>query len=352
MNEKNKFKLRNTHTLLIIILFILVGNFIYLYPKLDSSPVPTKWSPGIDWGRYYILNYGKVYERQENGLTWQSNIKNYGSVDVLPKIFFAIINEITGTVKFPDDLRFHYLFPWVGTIFLPIILLYWYVNISKNKYNVDFFIVMLYSMFPIASHINTMSGNTNGSPVARVFFLLIIILTIIVFNQITKEKRKLAILMFLLFPFFYFYHTWSYYLALCLTTIAILTSIKKSENNITNFAVYGIIIFFVSAIYYNTMLMTEPIRTIKNFPSEAPLQNPKFSGYESFRGMYSYLQTINSTLIIFILIIFIFFYFKNKYWKKHISHEQVLFYFVISEFLIAIGLFAWNGLLGIYSRIF
>ena len=126
------------HAVLLMIFFTIVGNIIYLYPKLDDSPVPSGWGTSIDWGRHYILRKGHIYEKgEETALTWQSNTMSYGNADVLPKIYFAIINIVTGTTTFPSDLHLHYFLPWIGTLVLPIMGLFWYGHLSKKKKGVN-----------------------------------------------------------------------------------------------------------------------------------------------------------------------------------------------------------------------
>lgn len=344
--------------ILLTILIVIGGNIIYIYPKLDSISVPTNWGPGIDWGRFFIVNQGKIYERQENALTWQSDIIRYGSIDLLPKILYAIINIITGTIQFPNDISFHYLFPWIGTIFLPLVSLYWYRYLYKatnKRFNeIDFLLILLYSIFPIASSMQTVSGNTNGSGLTRVLFTLLLILVSIIFMEGTRQEHKYIIL-FLLLPFYSFYHTWSYYMVFFLITIiiSILTVhilkkniLSKNEERLLKFSFFGIIVFIISAIYYNTVLFSEPIDMIKNFDfsEHAIYQSSKFSGYETLGNIYSYIQVVNSTLI---LIIFIIFLLYNRNYDKNI-----FLYYIIAEFMIAIGLFIWMGISGVYLRIF
>ena len=123
-------KIKRYHAVLLIVLFIIVGNIIYLNHKLDYSPVPTQWGAGSGYGRYYIIHQGKIPNRG-HALTWQSLISNYATVDVSPKILAAEIDIIVGKTGFLESERFHHIFPWPGLLFLPIVVLYSYTYISS-----------------------------------------------------------------------------------------------------------------------------------------------------------------------------------------------------------------------------
>lgn len=359
----NNFSITRHHFVLLILLLIIIGNLIYIYPKLGDSPVPSKWSVGIDWGRHTILDTGHIYtNNDETALTWQSNIINYGSVDLLPKIYFAIINLVTGTVTFPDDLKFHHAFPWVGTLLLPIIIMYFYKYVSKEESRdisyLDCSLLFLFVMFPLASSLDPVSGNTNGSGIARALFTFILSILLIIFNE--KKKNSLNVLLFivLLISFFNYYHTWIYYLLIYLISILIISAFRKNERYIASLAILGIVLFFSTAIYYNFQILQEPLTLIKffpqileNFPSVlyTAKVNSEYLGYQTFNSMYSYLQVINSILIMGISMIYFYTYVKQKNPK---SYENILFYYLIAQAGIGVGLFIWDGVLGIYSRIF
>lgn len=362
MNINRNFTIKKHHFLLILFIIIIIANIIYILPKLNDSPVPSKWSVGIDWGRYYIVNNGIIYSSSEPTLTWQSNIKNYGSVDLLPKIYFALINIITGVDKFPDDLRFHYSFAWVGTLFLPLIIVYFYTYVSKQeskKINyLDFLLLYLFAMFPLASSLDPVSGNTNGSGIARAFFTFVLIMFLIIFSEGKKNSKRMIVFILLLISFFNYYHTWIYYIMIYFVSIFLITASKKKEQYIISLTTLGIVLFLTTAIYYNIKLFEEPITLIRFFPKilenfPAVLYtakvNSKYLGYESFNSGYSYLQFINSILIILICTAYFYIYTKLR---KPKCYENMLFYYLIAQVGIALGLFIWDGLLGIYSRIF
>jgi len=353
------------HQVLLAVLLIIVANFIYLYPKLNYSPVPSKWSVGIDWGRYYILQKGRIYNGDvEPPLTWQSDIKNYGSADILPKILFAILNLITGTTGFPEDLKLHYAFPWVGTIFLPIIILSLFTYLSKEekRFNyLDCYLLMLFSMFPMCSAIEPVNGNTNGSGVTRAIFVLLLSLLLIIFNEKNKNTLRSGVFLFLIIPFFNYYHTWSYYFVIYLTVVGIFAFRRRNERHIEGLVIYGIVTSFISTIFYNRQLLEEIARIIRffplilaNFPSVSyTLEvNPEFLGYASLRSTYSYMQLINSMLILSLCLIFFWNYIKLHRKQELKLYEKMLFYFLMTQPFIACALFIWDGILGVYSRIF
>ena len=356
--------MKKIHAILFIVVCIVVGNIIYFYPKSNFSPVPTQWGVGSGWGRYYIIEHGRIPEKV-HALTWQSGIKNYATVDVLPKILASIVNIVTGTTTFPDNERFHYIFPWCGILFLPLVVLYFYRYISRKEGEfsyMDCCLLYLFAMFPLAGTIFSMSQNlNNGSSVTRVFFLLLLISLTILFVEKKKDVRRLSIFLFLLSPFFYYYHTWAYYLAIYLTAIAFLTLFKKNERYIMSLLIFGIVVFFTSAMYYNYQLLEETGRIIRSFPqllvnfpsvSYTMKVNPELLGYRSLKSMYSYLQLINSVLILSLCLVFFRKYLEFRKKGELKPYEKMLFYFLVAQFFVGCALFVWDGILGVYSRIF
>lgn len=364
MNGGYGFKIEKHHSILLLILFIILGNLIFLYPKLNYSPVPTKWGSGSGWGRYYIINYNKLPEKSY-ALTWQSDIKNYATVDVLPKILASMINIITGTTDFPDSEKFHYIFSWVGILFLPLTILYFYEYLYKKEgqfNSTDCCLLFLFTMFPLASTSLPLSrGLTAANSVSKVFFLLLIILLLVIFDERKKNKRRLSLFMFLLFPFFYYHHTWSYYFALYLTGIAVFTLLSKGERYMISLVIFGIIAFLTSAVYYNYMLLQEPANLVKAFPqilanfpsvSFTAKINPDLFGYKSLGSIYSYMQLVNSILILFICLLFFWIYMTHKKREEPKLYEKMLFYYLIAQSSVMCALFVWDGLLGVYTRFF
>lgn len=351
------FKLRKGNTVLFIILFIILGNIIFYYPKVGFSPVPTEWTAGSGFGRMNIIQNGNI-PAYEVTTTWPSSIVNYATVDILPKILAATINIITGTTKFPDSEQFHHIFSWVGILFLPIVVLYFYKYMAEKRWNgIDILILYLFSMFPLAAAIPSMSdGASAGNAVAIVFFMLLLVLLVIIHGE-KEKKREIAIFIFLLFPFFYYYHTWSYYLIIYFVSIIILSILYRDNIHIVKLSILGIILFFVAALYYNNVLFDEPMRIIGsiprllvNFPyvSYTMKINSEYFGYKSLGTTYSYMQLIDALLLVSIYLIFIFKYMQER---NHKSYENMLFYFVMAQFIIMIALFAWDGILAIYQRI-
>lgn len=356
--------MKKSHVVLLIILLIVFGNIVYLYPKLDFSPVPSQWAPGSGWGRYHIIQYGEIAEN-EHTLTWQSGIKNYATIDILPKILAAIVNIITGTTTFPDNERFHYIFPWVGILFLPSVVLYFYKYISNKEGGFNYFdccLLYLFAMFPLTSTLYSMSmGLSAANSAARVLFLLLLVILTIIFVEKKQNATRTSIFLFMLIPFYYFHHTWSYYLAIYISAIAFFTFLKTNERYIASLSIFNIVIFFTSAMYSNHNLLREPTTIIRsfrniveNYPSVSSVSqvNPELLGYRSFESMYSYLQLINCLLILLLCLFFIWIFFVL--WKKgnHEPYGKMLLYFIMAQFFVGVALFAWEGVFGAFSRLF
>jgi hypothetical protein len=350
---------------LLLTLIVIVCYILLIFPKINYSQVPTKWSVGIDWGRYAIVNEGYIYQDDGKALTWQSDLKKYGSLDVLPKIYFATINIITGFDTFPNDLKFHYLFPFAGVILLPIILMLFYSFLCKREskaFNqVDFCLLYLFCIFPTFSSIEPISGNTNGSGLARALFILILILIVIIFDEKKTNPMRVLLLVILFISFFYYYHTWSYYLALYLCGLLFFNRRKKDHRFLMSLYVLGIIIFFSYSIYYNSQLFDEPSRIISNFPqviknfpsvSYSAKVDPEYVGYLSLNSAFSYIQLLSLLFILIPCVIYFIRFLVLYKMDSYKLYEIQLFYYLLTQSIIGLGLFIWNGITGVISRIF
>lgn len=344
---------------------MVLAALIFLYPKQEYSPVPSQWDVSLDWGRYYIIQEGHtyIYNVTDYALTYPSD-KRYGAEDVMPKIFFATLNIITGTTTFPNDLTFHYNFPWQGVLFLPIISLYFFSYLSKKeKREINYFdlcLLYLFSAFPPVAFLHPLVGNTYGNGIARGLFLFVLTLLLIIFNEPKRDIRKvgLLVLLFLYFPLFY--HTWTYYLAIMVVALVFLMILRKTERIMSLLLIFGFIIFLIAAIFLNKMLLVEITnilnsfpKILANFPSVSYITkvNPQYAAYSPLGSVYSYLQLISALLLLSICLIFFFGYLKHK--KEEVKpYENMLFYFFGGLLLIGVALFVWEGVFGIYSRIF
>jgi len=356
--------MKRLNLILLIILLILLGDLVYLYPKIGYSPTPVQWEVGSGWGRYYIITHGEI-PHKEMAITWQSNIRNYATVDVLPKLLAAIINIVTGTVVFPYNDKFHQLFPWPGLIFLPIVVIAFYSKLSKSKIkehsNLDIIVLYLFAMFPLASSTFSMSfGLTAANAVARALFLLLLSLFGSLYVEMS-DMKKVMIFILILFPFFYYHHTWSYYFLIYAFGISILSLLTGDAKRYNIFRVFVLtmVAFFTSAIYYSTNLLGNMKQIILGLPklfqtffsvSSAMHVNREYIGYTPFSSLYGYIQFIGSLLIISIVILFLIQYGSKRYSYKQNGTEKFLLYCILSQFFVGVGLFAWEGILGVFSR--
>jgi len=353
-------------TFALIVVFTLVAAYnIYMVPKIGYSAVPTEWSPGIDWGRYYIVGNGHLISETGSALTWQSNIIDYGAFDVLPKILFAILNLITGITDFPRDLELHALLPWAGIAFIPVLSLLAYRTLGGPKcpkYALDPYLLLLFSLFPSVSAVSVVSGNTNGSAIARALFLLMLLLMVILFSSKNNRKMLMITYFILLIAVFYFYHTWAYYLSIILCCVGCIKGIKKDIDGLS-IIFTSVLIFICYSIYINTNLFNETFRISKTFINSIDLLNfisisntmkvnPELFAYQSLSNLFSQMQFLNSALIFVISMIFIYIYLQRIKNGVSNSKEQILFWIFCGQIAIGLFLFVWDGFLGVYARIF
>lgn len=337
---KNKWKISKLNIILLCVFCFIIVYGILVVPNIEGNKVPTNWGPAIDYGREHIIRNGSVVSSSsilEESLTWQSALRKYGSEDVLPKIYFAIINIVTGSTQFPDNLYMFLFIPIGSLILIPLLIMGLYsmfIKQESNKHQIfDLAILFLISVFPISSAV--MSGNTNGTVLARAFFILLMFLLL-------KEKKSVAdvaMFCFLLFPFYCYYHTWSYYFGITMGIFFIMSLIEKNTK-IMRIAFFSIIVYLVVAIYLNYgQLFLFPLQTLKNmgnridFSSLAPT-------YTSLSDFYSYIQLINAILLLLIALCFVVRYMLKINNKLSIMQsEKIILYTIIS--IPVVGLFLW-----------
>lgn len=355
-------KLNKIQFVLVLVLATVLGDLIYFFPKLGFSPISTQWGVSSAYGRLYIIENGFIPPLRFDSLTWQSGIISYASVDLFPKILATMISIICGKTGLIESEQFHQNFSWVGTIFLPMVVLYFYTFLSKKegKRNyTDMIFLYLFGMFHLAGLVTSLSlGVTAANSVARVLFLLIIISFIIIFDEQKKNWKHVLLLIILIISFYNFHHTWSYYLVLYLTTVLICTVKSEDQRFINSLLFTSITLFFTIAIYNNAKLFQEPVTLIKSFPdilinfpsvSYTSKVSENFLGYQSLGTTYSYIQLISSFLVSLLFIIYIIQYVPRR--KIAPSYEKIMFYLIVAQALVVLGLFMWDGFTGVYSRI-
>ena len=350
--------------ILFLILLSLIGNVVFVLPSINYSHIPSQWEASSGYGRYHIINEGHISPENHKFLTWQSSLTNYATVDILPKILSAMISIVVGKTDLLEGERFHHIFPWVGTLFLPLIALYFYKYISKKSdtYNeIDGIIIFIFSIFPLASELPSMSlGTTAANSVARCLFLLILILFIVIFDQQKRNPSFVILLIMLLIPFFYFHHTWSYYLIIFLLVLFFINYIRNEKYTLSLF-LFGFILYLVAMAYYDHNLLEENARIIKSAPnllsnihsvSNTTNVNPQLLGYQRFHSISSCFSFLNCLSILLIFALYFWTYIRSISREISKSYEKTLFSYFLAYFFIIPFLFIWNGLLGVISRMF
>ena len=369
MISMSRSVLNRTHFMLLLCLLILLSNIIYNIPRLGYSPVPTQWGPGSAWGRNYIVENGALPE-SVNSITWFSNIRNYSTIEVYPKILAAIINIVTGTVEFPLSEHFHSCFSWVALVFLPVVVLYFYSKIAKaNNSNINYFdCVLLYllAVFPLSGTLHSMSlGAGAANSVARVTFLLILVIIALALSN-RERPRTLVCLLTLLLLFFGYHHTWSYYLLIILGVMFIYSFLSglflnRVNNSFRSIFTIAYISFIATTLYINNSnSLKELNRIIDNFDtrielgnfltfrSVSPSVNSSYIFYETGSSVYSILQIISCLLLLSICLIFVYISWSSN---KKSPYAMTLNCYLISVFFIMVALFVWDGVPGVIGRI-
>jgi hypothetical protein len=336
MNRLNK--------ILFIIFLILLSFLILTIPKINEISVPTQWDTSINYGREYIIQKGFISPSTNNG-SWVSNLQNYGSQDIISKIFYAEINIITGIITFPNDIKFLDIFSFGKVLLMPIFGMFAYMFFS-NKNNIflfsDFSLIVLFSIFPLSSSLALEPGHgSTGTIISMAIFILILIL-------LMKKNSSIysSLIILISFSFFLLWHTWSYYLLIVFIVLFIFSFFIKNQNW-KILSIIAIIFYITIGFYFNFyQLIYMPLSSIVYFiknKSNEYIINSLFINRTTGTTFYSILQIIGSILIALIIIIsFIMLIEKLKY-KKIMRHELLLLLFLFSLGFMFFALFMTGG---------
>lgn len=375
MNSRNK--------VLFLGLIALVYNLILELQRSHGVSVPTGWGVAIDFGRQYILWTGHIVDEFScHYITWQSGLSQYGGQDVLSKIFFAEINLLTGYSAFPSSIDIINHMP-IATLFLVICVLAIYRILTKHferrqlrvnnsltfedSHNtkdavgsesfVDYIILLSICVFPLHSAI--MPGSTNGTCTARVFFVLLILCSISLLLFPGQKRRHLfAVFLFLLFPYYFWYHTWAYYGLSCFIVIFVLSLILK-KRELIKISFIGILPYFIVGIYSNYhQLVEQPtlsgkmgLNFLTNEMSGKTEVAAGFKAYQSLQTVYSVFQLV-SVIIIFMIFIIILIecltIIKNN---RNSEMEYLVICLIFSVPLVGILLFIQGGIGTLIGRL-
>lgn len=329
--------------------------YMYVYLLNRNLSVATGWGPAIDFGRQYIIENGYVFEGGADKGSVVANYINYGSEDVMPKIYFAMINIVVGRVGLVEGYGFYRYIPWISFIVLPSLFVCIY-RLFANIWNVaeqpmNLLLIYMVSVFPLASAIGNYSA-PNGTMLGRALFLMMLF----IFVKIVYSKEKntgLLALFIILNPIFYmFYHTWSYYYFFMMGGFLVFFLISKRFNE-SRLPFFSLATYFVVGLTYNRRLITRTVRWMF-LPRSAVEIEVDMVGYTTFRTFYSYVQTFNVLLLLVGSIIFLYFwyreYFKNEF-NKELSLDNFI-PFIITGFLMAFALFTHGGFTSLLGRIF
>ncbi|MBA7599966.1 hypothetical protein ES703_07012 [subsurface metagenome] len=344
-----------TNLMLTTLLLSIICYSILVVPTLKDNHVPTRWGSAIDYGREHIVRTGRVFDPSiERCQTWQSNLKDYGAQEILPKILFASTNIICGITSFPEDVDFFSFIPFAGLLLTPFSIIAIYISGAKRFNIFDSLLIFLVSIFPLSSAVTP--GSTNGTPMARGLFLVLLLLLLSSCNVTEKNTKpyKIALFMFFLFPFYSYYHTWSYYFMLVMGVILFLSLITRKKQ-LALLAFFPLLAYAIAALYYNYhQLFYIPLSILTNILTNIGRHDQigiEFHAYQSLSNVYSYIQAINVALVLSVILFFSIGYLVRQVLKKSVSQAETIVFFLICGLpVVGLSLFLAGGIGMFFSR--
>ncbi|MDD3492551.1 MAG: hypothetical protein PHZ19_03535 [Candidatus Thermoplasmatota archaeon] len=219
--------------------------------------VPTNWGPGIDYGRFYIVQESRIFSGHTDAQTTTSSLAGYGSEDILSKVYFATINIVTGTTSFPNDVSFFSYIPWIGLIALPLSFLAYARRLERTSdkkigYSC-YLIIFIVAAFPLASLTNNY-GSPNGTLLGRFFTLLLFIILFDMSLSPQLNYKKITSFFVLASTLFLTYHTWSYYFILILVSFFLYSILSKNKPVFLTSCSTFVTFFLLAAIFNKKQL--------------------------------------------------------------------------------------------------
>lgn len=352
-------KLKKQNKIFLVILLILIGWILLIFPLLDDNLLPGGYSASQWATTRHIIETGSFHNSNlSNPLTrWASEIGNHANL--IEGIFTAMSCLVTGQNSMMESLELKYFFPFFHLLILPLILLSWYKREQENnKYISSSMIILIFfiAFFPTESP---------GYSVHYVSMTISLILIYIIPIVITKKSRK----HFFLFIFLYLihtsfaYHTVNFYLFIFLISISLLFGYlyrkKISSNRIINLILLIIVIYFIGSLS-QPMLFETPVRLLwtslmgiesHQYISQVAMSmyNPEPYSYMTLRRMISILEIFTKIGIISAFLYIFFKKIKNK--DCGISPQfTVIVACIFSFLLIAPAMYLWGGILAVIGR--
>jgi hypothetical protein len=325
--------------------------------------VPVSWDSSIDFARYYIVQHNTILDPSTiHAQSYESGLQSAGAQDILPSIFFAAIGIVGGSTSFPQDILAFVFIPIGYLLLIPISTLAVYeicLKRSKRHFSsLDALILVSVSIFPIASLISQQIGNADGSILARGLFILIIALLLSVITDSgtrrgQTRKTKVALFLFLQIPFYMMYHTWAFYLLAVMIGFLIF-SLAVREFELARLSLFSVIAYGAVALYlYSQSLLAQPLLGLKSaLGGETTLQDlTMFSSYSPLSSVYSYIQTINIALLLFIILIFCVYFMLIRLKKRKAAKSELLIAFLVCDiFLVSFVLLTQGGIQLVLGR--
>lgn len=335
------------------LVFIIVGILVRYLPNAGYPPIPTGYGVYVDWGTDYILKNGYIYKVGLFQTTIFGSGINYASLDVLGKVLAVEIALFTGISDLYTRNFFYQVFPWAGTLFIPLFFVLWYKKLSSNnKVPPNFYdmsLIFLVALFPTSNWIAQTSQGGHSGMIARGLTALLLILFV---SILTKKKSNIAIVyVILLISLQLMYHTWAlYHIIIVFSVIILLKMFKNEQFQIVNILYLNVALFVASTLYFNYDFFENYVTYLTSiFESSSTITTVISNGSYSY---VNYLNLINNILIyffIFLFFIYIAYMVKTKNAELQ-EYETILIYYCISLIPVAIFVYLWGGFTALYGR--
>ncbi|MFC1951006.1 hypothetical protein ACFLXN_01180 [Chloroflexota bacterium] len=356
-------RLSNLNLGLIIFLLILVGIMVRVYPNLDYHPVPGDYDVNMIYPTLHILDNGHELVPGEietaeytHGIYVATNDR---TKSMLPSIL-CIVSGINGDQYFIFE-RFSL---FAGVLLLPfsVLLLFKYLCRRNNKEISSIALVFLFSaaVFGNATIIASSSSQTvaNTSAIEASFLILAFY-----FLLRAKQNRVAAGLFMLIIICITLLHRTSSMFLLCVLIMMLATSLitkMRSQKDIqqpypVSLVITGIVIIIAYYMYLGKNFFGSLISMVEEILGDFNIaDDPQIVNTYLIQGSVN-TQIFKAAVILasgFCLVYFLFYLSKRRYDLLGGYKISLIFFAWLAALIpFSLAMWAWAGLLGVFSRV-
>ncbi len=342
---------------LVIINILIWSAYLRIYPTVTYHPIPGSWAVWLIYPIEYIVKYGHIISINPNIITTSYTYGIYtGLDDITRNVYPAIILIIMGFTTIDQYTIYHRFYLIEGLVIFPFAILSLYSYLNKNKGKLDYVEIILIYLLAVFGNWLTIKwtsfsliSETTGMEWTFMIFI---------FYSLLRYKESPV------FPFLYVFftvttitiHRPAALFLLCIMISMLIFKLILKDKQLRRYelsTIYLPIILIISYyIFISNNFFDFMVKVTLDLSSFFDHRSSVFSSYLiNTSSSYLIYRVINIILSQIPILIFMYYFIRKRY--SLIGGEKVsscVSGWIASIVIFSIGIFAWAGLQGIYSR--